>query len=289
MQNSEAGFAAPDGVRLHRRSVLPASEPWARLAVLPGYGDHGKRYLSAMTFLAEQGIACHALDFRGQGLAEGRRGYAQRWEEYVSDLETFLALDPVRGEGNLPLFLLAQSHGALVLTNAVLTGRLRDVAGVVLTAPFFRNRVPVSQQTLLVAKFAEQVLPWLQVPTDVPSHWMSSDAEMCREDAEDPLALHIATPRWFLSMQRIQRECLAMAAQFSLPLLILAGSDDQVADNDATEQFFAAVSSPDRTMEVLPGFRHEPLREADRQRTFTRIHQWIADRSPSPSAPKTVH
>src|SRR5437899_3146686 len=113
---------------LFRRSVRP-DNAWATLGVIHGYGDHGGRYLHFMRWMAERGVACHTFDFRGQGRSTGRRGFVRRWEEYLDDLSAFLALDEMRSDGN-PLFLLAHSHGAVVLSAAALhscPGDLRNL------------------------------------------------------------------------------------------------------------------------------------------------------------------
>jgi lysophospholipase len=64
-------------VSLYRRSARPTGAAvWAELGILHGYGDHSGRFLHFMRWMAERGVACHALDLRGHGRAGGRRGYA---------------------------------------------------------------------------------------------------------------------------------------------------------------------------------------------------------------------
>src|ERR1700722_2274098 len=81
------------------RSYLPdpaPARPRARLALLHGYGDHGGRYGHALNWFAERGISCCTLDFRGHGRSFGRRGYVRRWDEFLDDLDTFLAWERSR-------------------------------------------------------------------------------------------------------------------------------------------------------------------------------------------------
>src|SRR5580704_14028825 len=80
--------AAP-GARLHRLRVRP-EKAWARIAFLPGYGDHAMRYLRFYEWLADRGVETHAIDFRGNGVSSGRRGFVHRWEEYLGDLAALM-------------------------------------------------------------------------------------------------------------------------------------------------------------------------------------------------------
>jgi alpha-beta hydrolase superfamily lysophospholipase len=231
-----------------------------------------------MTYLTEQGVACHALDMRGQGEAEGRRGYAERWSDYQDDLALFLTLAFSIPVAQAPLFLLGQSHGALILARTAIQGGLPQVSGCIFTAPYFQNKVAVPASKILLAKFANQVLPWLPVPTDVPTEWMTNDPAMIAEDRADPLALNIATPRWFVSVQQIQEEVQQNAPGFTLPLLVLYGSEDRIAENAATCAFFAQAGSGDKTVQELNPCRHEPLRETNREATFAQIVHWLQER-----------
>ena len=128
--------------------ATPAGKPIARLAILHGYGDHAGRYSHFMQWLAEHGIASYAVDFRGHGRSAGKPGFVHRWDDYLTDLRAFLAIDELSTANDLaPLFLLAHSHCALVAINAAYNGMLNHCRGVILSAPYldFENANPGSQ------------------------------------------------------------------------------------------------------------------------------------------------
>jgi alpha-beta hydrolase superfamily lysophospholipase len=276
----EEGAFPGKGVTLYRRSVQPAGPSWAHLGVLHGYGDHSGRHLLFMRWLAERGVACHALDFRGHGMSGGRRGFVSQWEDFLADLDSFLRLEPLSPErrSGRPLFLLAQSHGALVVTAAALRG-LPDCAGCVFTSPYFRSKMAVPASKVLLARLANPVAPWLRVGSGILDEWMSADEELVRESRDDSLILRTATPRWYLSTLRIQVELLRQAPEFRLPLLVLMGDADPVADPRAAHDFYLGAGSPDKTFRLYPDHLHELLREAGRETVFSHIHQWLQERA----------
>lgn len=262
--------------QLFRRSVVPA-QPWARLAVLHGYGDHSGRFLEFLRWMAERGVACHALDFRGQGRSAGRRGFVNAWSEYLVDLGHLLAEPEVTAPENLPLFILGHSHGALILAAAAERG-LVECAGCIFSAPFFAARFQVPAHKERLAFALHRALPWFPVPNGMKGEWMSSDEQMVRTSHRDPHMVRIATPRWYVGCLEAQAEVRAHATAFHLPLLSLVAGADPVADPVTAREFHACAGSPDKELVEFPEFRHEILRETRRREVFTCVEGWMRAR-----------
>jgi lysophospholipase len=280
-------FAA-NGVRYHRVRIAPRDESAtaARLAVLHGYGDHGGRYVEAMEWLASRGVACHAFDFRGHGRSSGRRAYVRRWDEYLDDLDAFLSQPDLSHGGaaaDRPLFVLGHSHGGLVAAMAGVRGLLarHGVAGCVLSAPYLVNALAVPRRKRVAARIANVVCPWLRIRSGITPRMTSSDPEMIEDSRRDPLLLRRATPRWFMGQQLARAEVLRRAGEFTLPMLVVQGDADPIADPRGARQFHDRAGSTDKALIEYPGLLHEPLRERGRERMFADIYEWITQRAPS--------
>jgi lysophospholipase len=282
-RSGEGAFASADGTALFRRWVVPTGSQTtlARLAVVPGYGEHCQRYDRFMRWTAQRGVACHGMDFRGHGRSDGRRGYVARWEAFLEDLRAFFALDDLRpGDGRPPLFVLGHSHGGLVVARAVIDGTIGggDLAGGVLTSPFFANAVRVPAWKHWLARALDPVCPWALLRSGLSQEMMSSDPELVAESRADPLMLRCATPRFYLRMLASQAEAMDRAGEFRLPLLTLAGGADPLSSLEAIRTFHERAGSRDKTIRVYPGLRHELLREALREAVFADILGWITAR-----------
>lgn len=273
ISETEAFFPGKSGA-LFRRSIRPV-DPWATLGVIHGYGDHSGRHAHFMRWLAERGVACHALDLRGQGRSFGRRGFVRRWDEYLEDVDAFLALDEMKA--GAPTSLLGHSHGALVLAAAVERG-LPNVAGCVMTSPYFAPRHPVPKFKVMLARCVNPLVPWLRVASGLSDDMMTSDAAMRAESKVDPLIGHAATPRWYLGSVAAQARILIEAGRFQLPFLLLFGGADPIADVDAARAFYEAAASTDKALKVYPGLLHEILRETTREEVFMDVLQWLRTR-----------
>ena len=81
----EGTLASRDGSRLAWRSWTVPS-PRAVLAVVHGLGEHSGRYAALAEAMTRQGYACWAVDLRGMGRSEGRRGHLDRWGQWVDEI-----------------------------------------------------------------------------------------------------------------------------------------------------------------------------------------------------------
>lgn len=272
-----AFIPAGDGNRLMTRWCRPKQPAAARLLVLHGYGDHSGRFLHVMRWFAERGIACEAFDFRGHGQSSGKRGYVHRWDEYLDDLRAVMADRNLTAAGGTPWFVLGHSHGGLVAATAGVRGVLSAAGarGVVLTSPYLHPAKKLTLPWRAFAAAANRLLPALAVPTGLTADMMSADPTMVADSRSDRLLQRTATPRWYAQMSRQQDLTLADCRKFDLPLLCLVGEADTVASVSVARIFTAGVGHSDWQFRVLPGQRHELLREADRLATFEQIHQWI--------------
>jgi len=270
---------AGNGAILYCRSVRPlaSSDTVVQLAIVHGYGDHSGRYVHFMQWMAQRGISCHALDLRGQGRAKGRRGFVRKWSDYLEDLQTLLNRVAAEATSAQQTFVLGHSHGGLIVAAAGLEPDqyLPGVRACILTSPFIRSRLSVPRWKQGVARVANPIIPWMQFGTGLEEELMSSDPAMIQESRADQYRGRVATPRWYLGMLKAQQRVMSEADRFLLPLFVLAGGQDQIADVEGAKMFFDRAGSADKRFELYPAMRHELLREAQRETVFRDILQWI--------------
>ena len=225
--------------------------------------------------MAARGVACHSVDLRGQGKSSGRRGYVAKWDDYLSDVNRFLAsLDSL---DKTPLFVLGHSHGGLVVASAVIRSLsgFEKVAGCILTSPFFKCRFPIPKWKIVAARAIRPLVPWMPFRSNVSNDWLSCDPQMVEQTRRDPLCVRVATPSWYVGHLAAQRRVMEQANEFKLPLLMLAAGADPIADPAAEKEFFDACGSADKQFKLYENCRHELLREVCREEVFEQIFQWI--------------
>ena len=142
VKHREGRFAGWDGSSLYYQAWTPSqSRPRAVLVNLHGLGDHSGLYPNLASYIPARGVALYAYDMRGNGRSPGQRAYLRSWQEYREDLQAFVAR--VREwEGDLPLFLLGNSLGGLVVLDYALD-HAAGLAGVIAAAVGVWERFPI--------------------------------------------------------------------------------------------------------------------------------------------------
>ncbi len=265
MPRSEEGFfSGRDNTRLFWQSLLPDGDPVAFVGVVHGYGDHSGRYTRFMHHLVDQGLGVLAFDYRGHGRADGKRGYCERWGDYLSDLEVFWARLRGMASGK-PVFLFAHSHGGLMALHWVVSG-VQGLKGLMLSAPYLALALDPPKMKIFSAKVAGLVIPWLPVPTGIEYAQLSRDPKWQEETKADPLYGTKATPRWFVQSTQAQEAILKVGDRVSAPLLMCTGGDDPIASTATSRRFFDTLGSSDKRYIEYPGMRHEIVCEVDKER-----------------------
>ncbi|MBN1207396.1 MAG: lysophospholipase [Myxococcaceae bacterium] len=273
-RHDEGFFTAKDHLRLFWTLDLPDA-PRAHVALVHGYADHIGRYRPVTEALVADGFAVHGFDYRGHGRADGRRGYCGKWPDYLDDLSAFL--ERVRkAAGGQKIFVLGHSHGGLMAAHLAARGGLEGVAGLVLSAPYFKLAIVPPAAKVFAARLVGKVLPWLPIPSELKPEDLTRDPEIVRATQQDPLYIRTVTPRWFIQSTQAQAEALAQAIRVTAPIFIFCGSNDGVAAPAAARSFFETVGSTDKSFKEYPGMLHEPLNEVGRAEVFRDISGWIS-------------
>jgi len=277
LTETDGFFPAKDNLRLYVREIRPSTAR-AEVFILHGYGDHGGRYLEVMRHLAGQGYAAHALDFRGHGQADGRRGHVYRFSEYLDDLEVFLGRVKERAQGR-KVFGLAHSHGALITLTYGITHRSAGVAGTVLVSPYLKLAFAPPRFLAAISGLLSKTVPFLHVANPLKAEMLTRDTAIQQATQADPLYNRNTTPRWFTESNRAQLEVTLRAPEYVWPTLMLLGSADPVADPQAGRTLFPRLGSKDKELIEYPEFRHEVLNEIGRERAYADLTRWLEARS----------
>lgn len=259
------------GPPLYFHSALPPRKPDAAVGVLPGYADHGSRWMRVMEAWAERGIASVAIDLRGHGRAGGRRGYCDRFGDFLDDAAL---LEGLAARHGVPAFLFGHSFGGLVATSLI-EARPASWRGLLMTNPFFGLSMPVPSIRLLAGKIASRVLPALSQPTGLKGAQMTHDPALARAYDEDPLVFKGATARWFTETMAEMLRTIERAPALSLPLYVVRGMSDPISSLARARAFFDAAGSQDKTWDARDGLLHEVLNEPEWRPIADKLADWV--------------
>lgn len=279
-----ATYQAADLTRIHELTWAPEGDASGSVVLVHGYGEHIGRYDEVGRTLASAGFHVRGTDLRGHGKSGGKRGFCKSFREYLDDLEQ-LVERAREGAPELPLLIVGHSFGGLIATCFCLERAHVPVDGLALSSPYFGLRLQVPRAKIIAGRVMSTVYPSLALPSGLKGADVTRDPAIAAAYDRDPLNNKNATARWFTETSEAQAFVLANAGRLSLPLLLMAGGADPIADPAVAERMFAQVGSADKTLEILASQKHEIFNELvdDRKRTFTRLTEWLRARANSAS------
>lgn len=260
-----------DGTALHATWWAPVGPPKATVVRVHGLGEHSGRNAHVAQRLSEAGYAVAMFDLRGHGKSPGGRGHTP-FDRTMEDIAACLAEARDRVP-DVPRFLYGHSLGGLlVLTYAL---RLKpDLAGVVVSSAALRSPVLEQQLKMTAAKVLGSTLPTIAIPSGLDDSGLSRDPDVIEAYRADPL-VH---DKGSFALAKAGKEgadwALAHASDFSLPLLMLHGSDDPIVYARGTEEFASKVQG-DVTVEIYEGLLHEPHNEPEQDEVLADIVAWL--------------
>lgn len=266
-------FTAGSGLELFYRSwTIP--QPATTLVLVHGGGEHSGRYAETAARLASDGCATYAFDLVGHGRSPGVRGHIDRFEDYVQAVARFVVFVSQRAAGRPPV-LFGHSLGGLISTFYAVAHQ-RALSGLVLSAPFWQMRVVVPWWKDAVARLVEPIWPSLIMNRPrIGGEVLSHDPQKVAEHAADPLNHHKASARFYLELRRRFALVPSVLPQLTLPVLVVAAGDDQVASVETTRRLFPSIGSEQKRLIVYEGMFHELVNEVDRTRVWDDLAAWL--------------
>lgn len=266
----------PDGATLCVREWAPAEEPWLRLVLVHGAGEHSGRYDGVGRQFADAGIAVLAYDHRGHGASSGRRGDVDDWAYLTGDAGRMVDEARARAAGR-PVALMGHSMGGLIVLDSVLSGAASPDL-LVLSSPGISDGLPAWQHA--VAPVISKVWPTLSLANGWGPDALSRDPAVGAAAAADPLQLQKATVRLGAFGFAAQDRVRASLDQLAIPAFVVQGGADPLVPAEATE---ALAHVPGVTRKLYPDLRHETLFEPEGPAVAADIIDWLREATGSPS------
>lgn len=261
---------------LYWQGWIPEDEVQAVVVVSHGLHEHGGRYEWVAQRLAEQGYAAYAIDHVGHGRSAGVRGQIGRMSDVVDGVDAMITEASTRHSG-VPRFLLGHSMGALVALQYVI-GNPQELRGLIVSAgPVIIDAgSPVERAA---AKVLTRVAPNLGVVV-LDSAAVSRDPDVVAYHETNPLMVHgKVRARTAAEMLTTADQVQAHLGRIRLPLLVMTGTADTLADPAGSQLIIDRVSSTDKSLKTYEGLYHEILNEPEKQVVLADIVEWIKERS----------
>jgi|LSQX01.3.fsa_nt_gb alpha-beta hydrolase superfamily lysophospholipase len=273
--HSSASFQSFDGLKLFYQKWL-CKDAKGVVIIAHGLGEHSSRYSHLVEELAGKGVSFYALDHRGHGRSEGKRGHISSFSDFTADLASLVEMAR-RENPAIPLILLGHSMGGVIAFQYVLQ-QSQAVDGLILSSA---GLIPILDVPgwlqSLVKVLLSRIVPGLTISNGLDASGLSHDQPIVNQYLDDPLVHDKVTARWFQEFAAAGQDSLNRAGELTLPLLIIHGQNDPIVDYKGSVKAMELASSSDKTLHIFEGLLHETMNEPQelRQEVLNRVGEWI--------------
>lgn len=253
---------------LHAETYVPSVPPKGIIVLTHGYAEHCGRYREVAHVLVRAGWTVLAYDVRGHGKSPGERGYVERFDIYLDDLDAMIA-EARKLAPDKPLVLLGHSHGSLIMLRALAGARAPEVTSAIVSSPYLGLKLEVPAYKRMLAKLATRITPKLAQPSGLRADQLTHDKAKQAERIADTLCFDIATMRWFTESSAAQEYVAEHADRIDVPTTWLVGGDDPIADPAQSRRVANKVKGA--TYHDLAGMKHEVFNEVDRGKVYAQL------------------
>lgn len=248
----------------------------ANLIFLHGYTEHTGRYNWMFQKLNEANINVFAYDHRGFGKSDGERAYISDFDQYVEDMNAYVFS---LNKPELPTFLMGHSMGSLIAVHYFISHSDHHFSGLISSSGALKIDEGISPLLRKISGIMSKVAPHLKT-IKLDSNALSRDQEEVVKYNIDPLVYHDgAKARLGFEMLEAMKYAQENFYKIKLPVLILHGKADRLADPQGSQWMFDKISSSDKTISLFEGLYHEIMREPEKDQVMNAITDWIISRS----------
>lgn len=268
----EGVIESADGTRLAYRA-WPKAGAEVSFAVVHGLGEHSRRYERFAMGMARHGFATFAVDLRGHGKSDGRRGHVNSWSRWTDDVEAFVSrIESITETEVVPL---GHSFGGTALLSTFLAGKLPNSRRFIVSSPALRLKLVVPGWKVAFGKAASRIVPTLTLGNDVDVGTLSRIPEVVEAYRTDPLVHSKISVRLGSEWIQASKRILEHGGEIKAPFLILAGTDDRLIDPAGSQELHRLTASVSE-LKLLEGRYHEPFNDLDSEEVFAVIADWLS-------------
>ncbi|MCK5169126.1 MAG: lysophospholipase [Bacteroidales bacterium] len=271
-------YTSFDGMKLSGYVWEPKESPKAIINLVHGYSEYCERYDHWAMKFTENGYLVHAIDYRGHGRSDGRRGHINQFDDFLNDID-ILVKESNKLYPDLPQFIYGQSLGGSIVTNYTLK-RENNFKGAVISSPWYKLSFDPSALMLLFARIMKRVYPKFTQNTNLDVKALSHDKKIVDAYIADPLIHGKMSARMFYEIYSAGHWVLENADKIKLPLLIQHGNDDKITSYKASKEFAekAKEFKKDVTYKEWEGLYHELHNEIEKEKVFEFVVEWLEDK-----------
>ncbi|MDF9794832.1 acylglycerol lipase [Catalinimonas alkaloidigena] len=279
-QNTQDFFYTPkDNCKCFWQKWIPEAQTQRTIVFQHGLGEHSNRYTNLINYFAGSGTAFYAMDARGHGQSEGKRGHVSSLMVYVEDLHELIKL-VTEEQGVKQVLLMGHSLGGTIAALYAITYQKYLQALILSSAGIEPHLNTYTKLARAAASGLIKLAPSLTLGVNLNLKYISHDKEMIADYKADPLVHGYASVRLGYEMFKVHETLYAKAPQLRIPLYVIHGTGDKITMPKGSQKFYELAGSEDKTIKFYDKLFHEMINEIPvaRDEVLRNLRQWVERR-----------
>lgn len=227
-----------------------------------GFGEHSDRYTNLINTLKNESISIYALDSRGHGRSEGKRGHVDQFQQYIDDLADLIriAKDEQKKE---KVILLGHSLGGVISLQYATEGFNQDnLLGMIISSPGLKIKMDLEKEIKkFAAEFLSSFMPSVTLDANLDLNFLSHDKSVIEAYNKDPLVHGKVSFQMGKNLFHLGAALMNKARLIKVPIFMTHGDADGITDCEGSKEFFANLTTPNKELKIYPGYFHETMNE----------------------------
>lgn len=243
-----------------------------------GFGEHSDRYGNILEKLKDDDFNIYALDARGHGRSDGKRGHVDQFQYYVNDLMELIYIAREEQKVN-KVTLLGHSLGGVIALQYALEGFNQDnLDGLILSSPGIKIKMDLEKEVKkFLGEILASVLPDTTIDANLDLKYLSHDQSVIDAYKADKLVHGKISFQMGSNLFNLSKALYEKANHIRIPILIIHGEEDGIADVNGSRDLFRHLTSQKKFIKTYPGLYHELMNELpkDREVVLTDIKEFL--------------
>jgi len=275
MQYKSTAYASFDGMKLSGYLWEPEGEPKGVINLVHGFGEYCDRYDHWAKRFVEKEFVVHAIDYRGHGKSDGRRGHITDFDNFLKDVDV-LVNESDKLYPDIPQFIYGHSLGGNIVTNYILR-KENNFKGAILSSPWYQLAFKPSPLIIFFARIMQKIFPKFTQKAKLDVKGLSHDNDVVKEYLKDPLVHEKISAKMFFEVYKAGIWVLHNADKLNIPVLLQHGNSDPIISHNASRLFYERAKQLNKNIEYKEweGLYHELHNEQEKNKVFEFISDWI--------------
>ena len=239
-----------------------------------GLAGHGLYYDRIAADFNKLNVSVFAIDLRGHGRSEGKRGDIPHFGYHIKDVHRAVS-EITKRFPHKSVHLLGESMGSTIAILYAAANK-EKVRSLILLSPVLKPILHHELGQFVQFIGALMIMPFARViRLSGREHLATRDPEFFRILREDQLYITHASVRYMIALRYSMWRAFAGASKIRIPTLLLHGTRDLITDHRASYDFFYRLSSLDKRIDVFSRVFHSMLFDPKAALVVRKIVDWV--------------